>query len=1771
MFSNWNRASTFTENPLCHRGFVLLSVLVVLIVSIAAVSASGFAGTAVASSDEIIVNETGSGDYESIEDAINASEPGDTILVEDGTYNESVLVDVENLTIIAAEGHTPVVDGEVEEDDNLRVAFNVSNAENVTLDGLTIRNHRPEMIVSNASDGLELRNLDLDLRFEGLGSETDTTVDQESSEGTIISGRAINLEYSNETVIESNKITGENPGRGEAIQLRNSIDPTVDNNTIEDLGTSITLWDSPGATVTNNSVDDLLGDAVLTGSGIRLVDSNETRVENNDMYRVDHNGVSVTRSHDVEVRNNLIDHAPEAGIRGLDSPNITVEENVVEGFGGSLTSGIEVAGASHNGTVFQNNITSTGTGVLANQESSDVTFEQNVIAESERSGIEVANASGIVFDANEVIDGEIGLSFESPASLDTEVRNNVFSGNAADMDIINATNAVVADNEMERGILMRGWERSDADHEFTDNTVGGDPLEYVHDEDGYTVTGEPGQVIVVDSTDIVVDGTTHEDVVAPVQVRYSEDVTVTDIDSSGTIVPVADLPSWYDGIVVSESTEVTVANSVITNSSQGGIGVIRSDNTTIEESTLQDNQRAGIRLGRSDGPVIVNNTVERTGAGGHGLELTFPGPDGEVTNNTFADNNRGIEATVTAADPLVRWSFSENVLRENARDGMWIGGDADEVDLTHNEFVRNEREGLDYGGTPALNATDNWWNHPTGPSGGEQDPDTGTVADGDGEELSGEVRFDPWLDEPVVGPDRLATFEWSPESPLVDESVEFDAARSYSIAGGIQEYRWDVTGNGTVDEVTNESNVVHDYALPGSYDVELEIEDGDGETTSVTERVNVAQEMDTEWTFTQDQASFGSGATVVDGMVYTAEFDGILYALDTETETDEWEFEAEDWIRGVPAVSDDTVYTGDRNGTLYALDADSGDEDWTYHADDEIQTSPTVSNDTVYFGSDDNHIYAVDAATGDEEWTFETNGTVESSATVVDGTVYIGSDDNHTYALNAETGLEQWRFETDGPVESSPTVTDGTVYVGSNDENLYALDAETGAEDWYFETGDEVVSSPTAFDGTVYVGSNDEHVYAIDADTGALEWEFEAAGSVRQSPTVAHGIVYVGADKTGGGVVYGLDAETGQSLLRSELGANPSTPIVVEGTVYVGSNFENFYALDGWIAGSSEGTRVLLETLGHHNGELVGPTAEFAVHSDVFKTGSEIQFDALRSSAPGGIEEYRWDFTGDGSFEETTTEFSTTHIYDDPGRYNVTLQIVYGDGQTAETSKTLDVPAWEFETDDEVYSSPTIVEDTVYVGSDDNNLYAVHADNGSEKWSFEAGLSVRSSPTVGDDVVYVGSNDDNLYAIHADNGSEKWSFETGDTVFSSPTVVDDVVYVGSADDHVYAIHAHNGSEKWSYDTGNDVWSSPTVVDDVVYVGSYPGAGDTVHALHADNGSKMWGYEIDAFVYSSPTVADGTVYVGSSDSYVYAFDAETGTKEWKFETDDSVWSSPTVDDDLVYVGSEDWHLYAIHATNGTEAWEFETQQGIESSPTVADGVVYFGGQESFDSEDGRIYGLDAQTGDQVWHFDLGGPIYSSPTVYEGVVYVGNSDFGNYRLLAIGAATDGSSSDSRVLGETLGHHDGDVETGDAFFDVGFVDLPSEVKDGFNLTVDYEVENTGDATGTQDVSLFVESEEVNVTQLTLAESESEARTVIHNTLEDDVGDLNLTVETDDDTAEATVEVLHSVVTYADGEGVVGTDGLLDAISDWRGDDIDTDLLLDVINAWRSGEDVT
>ena len=98
----------------------------------------------------------------------------------------------------------------------------------------------------------------------------------------------------------------------------------------------------------------------------------------------------------------------------------------------------------------------------------------------------------------------------------------------------------------------------------------------------------------------------------------------------------------------------------------------------------------------------------------------------------------------------------------------------------------------------------------------------------------------------------------------------------------------------------------------------------------------------------------------------------------------------------------------------------------------------------------------------------------------------------------------------------------------------------------------------------------------------------------------------------------------------------------------------------------------------------------------------------------------------------------------------------------------------------------------VYVGSEDDNVYALNASTGALIWKYATGgMIMVSSPAVADGRVYIGSNDYNVYSLNASNGALIWKYTTGGYVVSSPAVSNGVVYVGSYDDKIYALNAAN--------------------------------------------------------------------------------------------------------------------------------------------------------------------------------------------------------------------------------------------------------------------------------------------------------------------------------------------------------------------------------------------
>ncbi len=311
---------------------------------------------------------------------------------------------------------------------------------------------------------------------------------------------------------------------------------------------------------------------------------------------------------------------------------------------------------------------------------------------------------------------------------------------------------------------------------------------------------------------------------------------------------------------------------------------------------------------------------------------------------------------------------------------------------------------------------------------------------------------------------------------------------------------------------------------------------------------------------------------------------------------------------------------------------------------------------------------------------------------------------------------------------------------------------------------------------------------------------------------------------------------------------------------------------------------------------------------------------------------------------------------------------------------------WSFNTGSYIESSPAVVKGVVYVGSDNESLYALSARTGAVKWSFKTGYWVKSSPAVAKGVVYVGSNDGKLYALDAKTGLPKWAYNAGYGVEDGPTVVHGVVYFGSDDGVVHAVDATTGTQKWSYTIGNNgFYGSPAVVRGVVYVGSWNNG--KLYAIDAATGTLKWSYAT-TYALTSPVVVGGTVYLAldlanTGRGGVEALDASTGTLKWFTAAGDYVFSTPAVAKGVVYVGCGDRKVYALKASTGALKWTASTGSDITASPAVANGIVYVG------SHDGKMYAFDASTGDVAWTFDTGSYILSSPAVVDGVVYTGSN--------------------------------------------------------------------------------------------------------------------------------------------------------------------------------------
>ncbi|SEA77217.1 Outer membrane protein assembly factor BamB, contains PQQ-like beta-propeller repeat [Thalassobacillus cyri] len=179
----------------------------------------------------------------------------------------------------------------------------------------------------------------------------------------------------------------------------------------------------------------------------------------------------------------------------------------------------------------------------------------------------------------------------------------------------------------------------------------------------------------------------------------------------------------------------------------------------------------------------------------------------------------------------------------------------------------------------------------------------------------------------------------------------------------------------------------------------------------------------------------------------------------------------------------------------------------TFKTADEVRATPVVAGDRLFVGNHNSgDLFAFDVNTGEELWRSKALNWVHSEMIYNDGTVFVGfgnrffqedgtrgTEESGVLALDAETGETKWKFNTPGEVMPTPAYKDGYVYAATGDDHLYKIHAETGKPDTKVNLGHTVsMSSPNIVNEQLFVGGSGPLPYAftsVDLSKDEIKWQ----------------------------------------------------------------------------------------------------------------------------------------------------------------------------------------------------------------------------------------------------------------------------------------------------------------------------------------------------------------------------------------------------------------------------------------------------------------------------------------------------------------------------------------------------------------------------------------------------------------------------------------------------------------------------------------------------------
>ena len=195
---------------------------------------------------------------------------------------------------------------------------------------------------------------------------------------------------------------------------------------------------------------------------------------------------------------------------------------------------------------------------------------------------------------------------------------------------------------------------------------------------------------------------------------------------------------------------------------------------------------------------------------------------------------------------------------------------------------------------------------------------------------------------------------------------------------------------------------------------------------------------------------------------------------------------------------------------------------------------------------------------------------------------------------------------------------------------------------------------------------------------------------------------------------------------------------------------------------------------------------------------------------------------------------------------------------------------WKHSVQDQIRCSPTVVDDRAFLAGCDGQLHIVDLTQGEDAAGVPIDAPTGSTPAVLGNLVFFGTEGGTFYAVNWETAEIAWTFRDEDSAQpfrSSAAVHANTVVVGSRNKKLHAFAADTGETLWTFSARQRIDSSPVIVGDRVFFGVADGR---LYAVQLSTGEQLWEYEAGGGFAGSAAVAEQRLVIASDDGIVYCF-------------------------------------------------------------------------------------------------------------------------------------------------------------------------------------------------------------------------------------------------------------------------------------------------------------